>query len=85
MRLFGYDDSVMRHLTILFIHLIVTIARLFGPGGARSVVAESLLVKHQLLIINRSRERALVACELLIIGINSRNFQVLSNVAVWLR
>jgi len=58
MRRFGYDDSVMRHLTILFIHLIVTIARLLGPGGARSVVAESLLVKHQLLIINRSRERA---------------------------
>ena len=58
MRRFGYDDSVMRHLAILFIHLIVTIARLFGPGGARSVVAESLLVKHQLLIINRSRERA---------------------------
>jgi len=55
---FGYDDSVMRHLAILFIHLIVTIARLLGPGGARSVVAESLLVKHQLLIINRSRERA---------------------------
>ncbi len=54
----GYDDSVMRDLAILFIHLLVTIARLFGPGGARSVVAESLLVKHQLLIFNRSRERA---------------------------
>ena len=53
---FGYDDSVMRHLAILFIHLIVTIARLLGPGGARSVVAETLLVKHQLLIIKRSRE-----------------------------
>ena len=58
MRRFGYDDSVVRHLAILFIHLIVTIARLLGPGGARSVVAESLLVKHQLLIINRSHERA---------------------------
>jgi len=48
----------MRHLAILFIHLVVTVARLFGPGGARSVVAESLLVKHQLLILNRSRARA---------------------------
>ncbi len=48
----------MRDLAILFIHFIVTVARLFGPGGARSVVAESLLVKHQLLILNRSRERA---------------------------
>jgi transposase InsO family protein len=48
----------MRDLAILFLHLITTITRLFGPGGARSIVAESLLVKHQLLIINRSRERA---------------------------
>jgi len=43
---------------LLLIHLIVTIARLFGPGRARSSVAESLLVKHQLLIRNRSRDRA---------------------------
>jgi len=57
-RSLGYDESVIRDLAILFIHLIVTITRLFGPGGARSVVAESLLVKHQLLILNRSRARA---------------------------
>ncbi len=48
----------MRDLAILFIHLIVTITRLIGPGGARSVVAESFLVKHQLVILNRGRERA---------------------------
>ena len=48
----------MRDVAILFIHLLVTIARLFGPGGTRSIVAESLLVKHQLLIVNRSRARA---------------------------
>jgi hypothetical protein len=48
----------MRDLAILFIHILVTISRFFGPGGARSVVAESLLVKHQLLILNRSRARA---------------------------
>jgi len=48
----------MRDLILLLIHLIVTITRLFTPGGTRSVVAESLLVKHQLLILNRSRERA---------------------------
>ena len=58
MRCFGYDESVIRDLATLFIHLLVTIARLFGPGGARSIVAESLLVKHQLLILNRSRARA---------------------------
>jgi len=45
-------------LVVLFLHLLATIARLAGPGGARSIVAESLLVKHQLLILNRSRKRA---------------------------
>ena len=33
-------------------------ARLLGSGRVRSVVAESLLVKYQLLIMNRSRQRA---------------------------
>ena len=42
----------------LLVHLIATLARLLGPGGLRSVVAESLLVKQQLLILNRSRQRA---------------------------
>ena len=48
----------MRDLVILFVHVIVTLSRLWGPGGIRSVVAESVLVKQQLLILNRSRQRA---------------------------
>ena len=48
----------MRDLIILLIHLISTLARLLGPGGLRSVVAESLMIKHQLTIINRSRKRS---------------------------
>jgi hypothetical protein len=48
----------MRDVVILFIHLFATVARLLGPGGARAVVAESMLVKQQLLILNRCRERA---------------------------
>src|SRR6266487_3556755 len=48
----------MRDLTVLFLHLLATVARLAGPGGARSVVAESVLVKHQLLILNRARKRS---------------------------
>ena len=47
----------MRDLAVLFLHLVATVAQLAGPGGARSVVAESVLVKHQLLILNRSRKR----------------------------
>jgi hypothetical protein len=48
----------MRNLVILFIHLIVTLARLFGPGGMPSVVAESVLIKQQLLILSRPRVRS---------------------------
>jgi len=48
----------MRDVVILFFHLIVTVVRLARPGGLRSVVAESLLVKHQLRILNRGRSRA---------------------------
>src|SRR5216684_4320906 len=48
----------MRDLVILFIHLLTTAARLAGRGGLRSVVAKSVLLKHQLLILNRSRKRA---------------------------
>src|SRR6516165_1659962 len=48
----------MRHVVILFLPLIVTVVRLARPGGLRSVVAESLLVKHQLRILHRGRKRA---------------------------
>jgi transposase InsO family protein len=48
----------MKDLLILLAHLLTTIARLLGPGGVRAVVADSLLMKQQLLIINRSRKRA---------------------------
>jgi putative transposase len=48
----------MRVAFLLFVHLIVTIIKLIGPGGVRAVLAESLLVKQQLLITNRSRKRA---------------------------
>jgi putative transposase len=48
----------MRHLLILAIHLLTTIAKLMRPGGVRAVVAESLLLKHQLLVSSRARRRA---------------------------
>jgi len=48
----------MRDLLILAIHLVVTFAKLLRPGGIRAVAAESLALKHQLLISNRSRRRA---------------------------
>jgi hypothetical protein len=48
----------MREFAIVFVHLIVTLARLARPGGLRSVVAKSVLVRHQLLILNRGCKRA---------------------------
>ena len=48
----------MRDVLILAIHLLVTLAKFLRPGGVRQVAAESLLLKHQLLISNRSRQRA---------------------------
>jgi len=48
----------MRDLLLMLAHLLATLARLLGPGGAKAIVADSLLMKQQLLIINRSRRRA---------------------------
>jgi putative transposase len=48
----------VRDLAVLLLHLLATVARLAGSGGARAVLAESVLVKHQLLILNRSRKRS---------------------------
>ena len=48
----------MKMLFLMLGHLVVTLARLASPGGLRSVVAESLAVKHQLLIMRRSQRRA---------------------------
>jgi len=50
--------SAMKDLLILLAHLLTTIAKLLGPGGAKTIVADSLLMKQQLLIMNRTRRRA---------------------------
>ncbi len=47
----------MREFLVLAIHLLVTFAKLLRPRGVRAVAAESLLLKHQLLIGNRWRQR----------------------------
>jgi putative transposase len=48
----------MRDFVLLVIHLLVTLVKFLRPGGVRAVAAESLLLKHQLLICSRSRQRA---------------------------
>src|SRR5215831_8992692 len=48
----------MHDILVVLVHSIVTVVRLIKPGGLRAVVAESVLTRHQLLILNRSRKRA---------------------------
>src|SRR5271165_3707629 len=47
----------MRDLVLLFVHVVTVLIRLVRPGGMRAVLAESVLLRHQLLILNRSRHR----------------------------
>jgi len=42
-------------INLLFVHVVVTIAKLLGPVVVKAIVAVSLLMKQQLLIINRYR------------------------------
>ena len=61
----------MRDLLALFLHFLTTLARLLGPGGTRGVIAETLLIKHQLVVLNRSRRRApnLTATDRIVMGL----------------
>ncbi len=63
----------MRELLILATHLLATFAKLLRPGGARAIAAESLLLKHQLLISNRSGRRApnLTTFDRLVLGLTT--------------
>ena len=48
----------MNVILILLIHLLSRAITLLGTGGARAVLAENLLLKHQLLVLRRNRQRA---------------------------
>jgi putative transposase len=43
----------MRHLLLLVFHLLRSLAILVKPGGVKALVADNLLLKHQLLILRR--------------------------------
>ena len=61
----------MRELFILIAHLLVTLAKLGTRGGLGAVAAESLAVKHQLLIMKRAQGRApnLTSWDRLVLGV----------------
>ena len=48
----------MKDVIYLPLHLLTTIAKLIQPGGSRAVIVEHLLLKQQLIIHSRIRQRA---------------------------
>ncbi len=48
----------MKDLIYLLLHLLTTLAKMIKPGGGRAVMAENLLLRQQLIIHSRSRQRA---------------------------
>jgi len=48
----------MKNVIYLLFALLTTLAKLLRPGGSRAVIAENLLLKQQLIIHSRTRQRA---------------------------
>jgi len=48
----------MGNAIVLLAHLLARLSVLFGPCGIRNVLAENILLKQQLLDLQRSRRRA---------------------------
>jgi hypothetical protein len=65
--------TAIMEIFALIAHLVTALVRVALPGGVRAVIAESLLLKHQLLILNRSRSRAprLTPCARLLFGVGA--------------
>ena len=63
----------MKALLLTLLHLTVMTATLCGPGGVRAVIAENLLLKQQLIVLRRPRQRAphLTASDRLLFGFGS--------------
>ena len=50
-------DSIKDIIFLLFL-LLTTIGKLLRPGGNKTIIAENLLLKQQLIIHSRARQRA---------------------------
>ena len=48
----------MKDLLLTLLQLAVVTAKLCGPGGVRAVIAENLILKQQLIVLRRARQRA---------------------------
>ena len=63
----------MKALLLTLLHWAVMTATLCGPGGVQAVSAENLLLKQQLIVLRRPRQRAprLTASDRLLFGFGS--------------
>jgi len=66
-------DSRMKDLLLTLLQLAVVTAKLCGPGGVRAVIAENLILKQQLIVLRRARQRApnLTLSDRLLCGVGS--------------
>ena len=48
----------MLEIIELLTHCFVTHIKLLKPGGVKVVMAESIAMKHQLIVMNRARKRS---------------------------
>ena len=48
----------MKHVIYLLFQLLTTLANLLRPEGSRTVIAENLLLKQQLIALTRQRSRS---------------------------
>src|SRR5918993_366706 len=63
----------MRNLLLTLLQLAVITAKLCGRGGVRAVIAENLVLKQQLIVLRRGRQRApnLTLSDRLLCGLGS--------------
>jgi len=47
----------MKDIWLFLIHLLTVAAKLLGPGGVMGIIAENGLLKQQLLVVCRPRQR----------------------------
>ena len=70
---FDLRCPAMKDVLLTLLDLAVTVAKLCRPGGVRAVIAENLLLKQQLIVLRRPRQRApnLTVCDRLLCGVGS--------------
>jgi hypothetical protein len=48
----------MLEIVELLTHFIATVVKLLKPGGVKVVMAETMVMKHQLVVMNRGKKRS---------------------------